>query len=205
MAVCVLALPGLSSAACHFAGGLCRAWPQLRAKPAGAYCRSLPGLSFFGRLCPGCSATGQILVGTLLLWRRAISKSRELRLPAARQQVVDLSSIEVKRQKRRRKTDRFDAGKLLSMLICWHRGERKVWSIVQVPSVADEDRRQLHRNLLELKAERTQHRNRLKGLLAGCGLAVPTVGADFLASCGCGTARRCWIHKMEISKKKRRA
>ena len=48
-------------------------------------------------------------------------------------EVVDSSSIEVKRQGRRRKTDRLDAGKLLSMLIRWHGGERNVWSVVQIP------------------------------------------------------------------------
>jgi transposase len=93
--------------------------------------------------------------------------------------VVDSSSIEVKRRGRRRKTDRLDAGKLLSMLIRWQHGERQVWSVVQVPSVADEDRRQLHRDLLELKAERTQHSNRIKALLAGCGLALPRLDAAF--------------------------
>jgi transposase len=93
-------------------------------------------------------------------------------------EVVDSSSIEVKRRGRRRKTDDLDAGKLLSMLIRWRQGESKVWSVVQVPSVADEDRRQLHRDLLELKAERTQHTNRIKGLLAGCGLAV-SIDANF--------------------------
>jgi transposase len=65
------------------------------------------------------------------------------------------------------------------MLLRYHGGEPKVWSVVHVPSAADEDRRQLHRDLLELKAERTQHVNRLKGLLAGCGLAVPALGEDF--------------------------
>jgi transposase len=94
-------------------------------------------------------------------------------------QVVDSASIEVKRHSRRRKTDRLDAGKLLSMLIRWHQGEKKVWSVVQVPSVADEDRRQLHRDLLELKAERTRHTNRIKGLLAGCGLALASIDGRF--------------------------
>jgi transposase len=94
-------------------------------------------------------------------------------------EVVDSSSIEVKRRGRRCKTDRLDAGKLLSMLIRWRQGERKVWSVVQVPALADEDRRQLHRDLLEVKAERTQHTNRIKGLLAGCGLAVPSINAEF--------------------------
>src|SRR5208337_4395758 len=46
---------------------------------------------------------------------------------------------------------RLDAGKLLSMLIRWHHGEKNVWSVVQVPGVLDEDRRQLHRDLLELR------------------------------------------------------
>ena len=93
--------------------------------------------------------------------------------------VVDSSSIETKRRQRRAKNDRLDASKLVSMLLRYHGGEKKVWSAVQVPSVADEDRRQLHRDLLELKAERTQHVNRIKGLLAGCGLAVTTIDEDF--------------------------
>lgn len=94
-------------------------------------------------------------------------------------QVVDSSSIEVKRRGRRCKTDRLDASKLVSMLIRWYRGEKNVWSVVQVPSVADEDRRQLHRDLLELKAERTEHSNRIKGLLTSCGLRLNQVTEDF--------------------------
>jgi transposase len=93
--------------------------------------------------------------------------------------VVDSASIEVNRRKRRAKSDRLDAAKLVSMLLRYHGGEKKVWSVVHVPGVADEDRRQLHRDLLELKAERTQHVNRIKGLLAGCGLAVTNLGDDF--------------------------
>jgi len=93
--------------------------------------------------------------------------------------VVDSASIEVQRRGRRRKTDRLDAAKLLNMLQRWHGGEQKVWSVVQVPGADDEDRRQLHRDLVELKAERTQHVNRLKGLLAGCGLALAQVNETF--------------------------
>ena len=48
-----------------------------------------------------------------------------------------------------------------------------------MPSAADEDRRHMHRDLEEMKAERTQHSNRLKGLLASCGLAVREVDEDF--------------------------
>jgi transposase len=86
--------------------------------------------------------------------------------------VVDSASIEVSRRKRRAKSDRLDAIKLVSMLIRWHNGEKKVWSVVHVPTVADEDRRQLHRELIELKAERTELLNRIKGLLAGLGLSI---------------------------------
>ena len=92
--------------------------------------------------------------------------------------VVDSSSIEVNRRKRRAKSDRLDAVKLVEMLIRYCNGERKVWSIIRVPAVADEDRRQLHRELIELKAERMAHVNAIKGLLAGLGLQA-SVDEDF--------------------------
>jgi transposase len=87
-------------------------------------------------------------------------------------QVVDSSSIEVNRRRRRAKSDSLDAAKLVEMLIRWHNGERKVWSTVHVPTVAQEDQRQLHREMLKLKAERTAQGNSIKGLLAGLGLCV---------------------------------
>jgi transposase len=59
--------------------------------------------------------------------------------------VVDSASIEVNRRHRRAKTDRLDVQKLLTMLLRHAAGERKVWSIVRVPSVEEEDRRQLPR------------------------------------------------------------
>jgi transposase len=93
--------------------------------------------------------------------------------------VVDSASIETSRRGRRAKSDRLDAAKLVSMLLRYHGGEQKVWRVVRVPAAADEDRRHLHRDLLELKGERTRHVNRIKGLLAGCGLALTAVGADF--------------------------
>jgi transposase len=86
--------------------------------------------------------------------------------------VVDSASIEVNRRKRRAKSDRLDATKLVSMLIRWHNGEKKVWAAVRIPTVADEDRRQLHRELIDLKAQRTEHANRIKGLLAAFGLRI---------------------------------
>jgi transposase len=86
--------------------------------------------------------------------------------------VVDSSSIEVNRRKRRTKTDRIDARKLLMMLMRHHGGERKLWSVVNVPSVDAEDGRQLGRELETLNKERTMHRGRIRGLLIQQGLEV---------------------------------
>ena len=92
--------------------------------------------------------------------------------------VVDAASIEVNRRKRRAKSDNLDATKLVGMLIRWHRGEKKLWGVVHVPMAADEDGRQLHRELIALKAQRTEHTNRIKGLLAGIGLSA-AIDAQF--------------------------
>ena len=86
--------------------------------------------------------------------------------------VVDSSSIEVNRRKRRTKTDRIDARKLLSMLLRYHGGERLLWSVVNVPSEEDEEARHLHREMEVLKKERNMHRNRTKGLLIQQGIQV---------------------------------
>jgi transposase len=86
--------------------------------------------------------------------------------------VVDAASIEVNRRARRAKSDGLDVTKLLTMLMRYHNGEKKLWGVVNVPSPQDEDRRQPHRELLALKTERTEHSNRIKGLLAGLGLDV---------------------------------
>jgi transposase len=84
--------------------------------------------------------------------------------------VVDSSSIEVDRRSKRVKSDSVDAAKLVSLLCRYHGGERKVWRVVKVPAVADEDRRQLHRGLKDLQRQQTECSNRIKGLLASCGL-----------------------------------
>ena len=86
--------------------------------------------------------------------------------------VVDSASIEVDRRKRRRKTDRLDAGRLVRMLMRYHGGEERLWSVVRVPSFEDEDARHLHRELEGLKKERTRHRNRIRGILIQQGLRV---------------------------------
>lgn len=93
--------------------------------------------------------------------------------------VVESSSIEVNRRARRAKTDRLDVGKLLSMLMRYHSGERKVWSVVQVPSPEAEEARHLHRQLGTLKKDKTRCSNRIEGLLASQGICLP-MRVDFL-------------------------
>jgi transposase len=90
--------------------------------------------------------------------------------------VIDSASIEVNRRQRRVKTDRLDVHKLLAMLLRHMAGERKVWSVVRVPSVEEEDRRQLHRELTTAKCDRTRLSNRIKGLLAGHGVQLALQG-----------------------------
>ncbi len=108
---------------------------------------------------------------------------RFLEKQGVKNSVVDSASIEVSRRFRRVKTDRMDVGRLLGMLMRYHLGEKKVWSVVHVPSVGAEDERQLHRELLALKKERTRHINRIKGLLSSQGVVIE-VDTGFLEAIG---------------------
>jgi transposase len=95
--------------------------------------------------------------------------------------VVDSGAIEVNRRRKHVKTDPVDAAKLVNHLIRYDHGERKVFSVVNVPTVEDEDRRQLHRGLKDLQRQHTECSNRIKGLLASQGLEAPVDG-DFRAT-----------------------
>lgn len=103
--------------------------------------------------------------------------------------VVDSASIEVNRKKRRAKTDRVDLVALLDLLGRHLAGSAKpVWSVVRVPSVEDEDRRHLHRELKLAKKDRTRVSHRMKGLLANHGRTLDLRG-DLTAQLG---AMRQW-------------
>src|ERR671915_1641360 len=89
--------------------------------------------------------------------------------------VVDSSSIEVNRRRRRAKSDGLDVRKLLSMLMRYHHGERQVWQVVKVPSVEAEDQRHLHRDFETLKRERASTTTRIKGLLSSQGIRLTSL------------------------------
>ena len=93
--------------------------------------------------------------------------------------VVDSASIQVNRRHRQAKTDRLDAHKLAVMLLAHYRGEN-VWSLVNVPSEADEDDRRINRELERLTKERTAHSNRITSLLITQGIRLE-VSTNFAA------------------------
>lgn len=87
--------------------------------------------------------------------------------------VVDAASIQVNRRQRQAKSDRLDASALVRLLIRHTAGERGVWHVVHVPSLAAEDARHLHRELFALTRQRTRQVTRIKSLLALHGVVLP--------------------------------
>jgi len=85
--------------------------------------------------------------------------------------VVDPASIATSRRRRRAKTDRLDGETLLRALMAFKRGEPPVCAMVKPPSPEEEDCRRLSRERGVLVAERTEHINRIKGLLFSQGVA----------------------------------
>jgi transposase len=90
--------------------------------------------------------------------------------------VVDSARIAVTRRHRRTKTDRLDVHTWLTLVLRHMAGERNVWSVVWGPSVADANRRQLRREFLTTKRDRTRVIKRMKGLLAGYGVRLALKG-----------------------------
>jgi transposase len=102
--------------------------------------------------------------------------------------VVDPGSLRVERRRKRAKTDRIDAAMLLSNLYDHVAGKKGVWSVVHVPTLVQEEQRQLHREFDTLKGERTEHVNRIKGILASLGLKLDKVDGKFAS----------WLDKQKL-------
>ena len=98
---------------------------------------------------------------------------RALTQRGIRNRVVDSASIEVNRRARRAKTDRLDALKLVRMLVRVCAGDRRAWSEVRVPTVAEEAARQVSRERTALTQEQTRLTNQMRGWLATWGGALP--------------------------------
>lgn len=97
--------------------------------------------------------------------------------------VIDPASVEVSRHKRRAKTDRLDAEKLVANLVRYHLLGEQCWRVCRVPSEEEEDRRHLMREREKLVKEQTSHVNALRGLLTTQGInSVSLAGSQDLAT-----------------------
>ena len=86
--------------------------------------------------------------------RAGVWRHRFLHAPAVTNSVVDASSIAVNRRQRRATSAAMDVRTLVRMFMRYHHGEREVWRVVHVPSVAAADQRPLPRALETLQPER---------------------------------------------------
>jgi len=105
--------------------------------------------------------------------------------------VVDSSRIEVNPRAKRAKTVRLDADKLPAMLLRYHRGERRVWSVVHEPTAQQEDARRTHREIARLVHERIAHTNRIGSLLVMHNLRPGRIGGRTWQGGGTAIACRC--------------
>lgn len=131
-------------------------------------------LNLLGRLRASAERRGGVAVQVVVIQEAGLDGfwlHRLLEANGIESHVVDPASIAVDRRHRRAKTDVIDGEMLLRTLMAWARGERRVCSMVRPPSPDEEDRRRLTRERGTLLKERTQHTNRIKGLLAGQGIA----------------------------------
>ncbi len=119
--------------------------------------------------------------------------------------VCDPASLEVVRRKKKAKTGRIDARRMVRALRAWDRGEAEALSVVRIPTVEEEDAKRLLRHRERLVKERTSLGNTIKGLLKlhgirgldprsptfAAGLAeVRTAYGASLPPGGCGTRSR---------------
>ena len=151
--------------------------PRVRQIPARATDRVLEEIAR-AKVRFGLPATASV-VSCYEAGREAFWLHRWLVAHAVSNHVIDSSSIEVNRRARRAKTDRLDLDGLLNLLARHHHGDRHVWRVVRVPSVDEEDARQLHRTRETVQQDRTRLINRLRGLLTTQGLELP-IEANFL-------------------------
>jgi transposase len=151
--------------------------PRVRQVPARATDRVLEEIARAKvrfRVPPGAPVVSCYEAGREAFWLHLWLVAHDVR-----NHVIDSSSIEVNRRARRPKTDRLDLEGLLNLLARYQNGEQRAWRVVRVPTVAEEDARQLHRTREALQQDRTRIINRLKGLLTTQGLAL-RIEADFL-------------------------
>lgn len=93
--------------------------------------------------------------------------------------IVEPASIQVSRQARRAKTDRLDAVGIVNALLRWLAGDKQACRMIRIPSAEAEDARNLHREMVAIKKEKTAHTNRIKSLLAAQGITGVEIDRHF--------------------------
>lgn len=160
--------------------------PRVRQVPAGATDRILEEIGRAKRRFQMADAAP--VVSCYEAGRDGFWLHRWLGTQGVTNHVVDSASIEVNRRARRAKTDRLDLAGLLNLLARYLLGDRRVWRVVRVPSVVEEDARQVHRSWEALQRDRTRLRCRLQSLLVTQGIRM-TITEDFVADL---EAARLW-------------
>jgi transposase len=103
--------------------------------------------------------------------------ARWLRAQGIEVHVIHPTSVPVKREHRRAKTDRLDVALLMRAFVGWLRGEAEHCRMVAIPTIEEEDARRPSREHETLVHEKTRIVNRIKGALARHGIRgfKPTV------------------------------
>lgn len=96
--------------------------------------------------------------------------ARWLRSHGIEAYIMHATSVPVKRDHRRAKTDRLDCRLLMRSFVGWLRGEAEHCRMVPILSPEEEDARKPHRERENLVAERTRVINRLKSTLVLLGI-----------------------------------
>jgi transposase len=104
---------------------------------------------------------------------------RELSAKGINNRVIDSSSIEVNRRKRRVKSDSVDVKAMLRLLQRYWGGEQDVMRVIRIPTESEEDQRRLHRERGRLLKERGAHSARIQSLLVLHGIRM-TVNKSFI-------------------------
>ena len=86
--------------------------------------------------------------------------------------IGDPASLEVVRRRKKAKTDRIDARKMVRALRAWDGGDRDAMSPVRTPTVAEEDAKRLLRRRERLVKERLRLANPVDGLLGLHGVSA---------------------------------
>jgi transposase len=79
--------------------------------------------------------------------------------------VLEPTSVLVNRRARRAKTDRLDAEGMVRVLASWLSGDRKICSMLRVPTPEQEDAKRRHREREHLIQDRVRIENRIEALL----------------------------------------